>query len=214
LHIPAYYRPNANSPYRPVTEIDSNSFPHYPEHEGNITAVTFAAESQLKTIGGWNAFNATALTSIIIPASVTTIGQQAFRDCANLVTVTFAPNSQLQTIDQAAFMQCTELANITIPAGVTSIGNTAFQNCFSLTSITIPASVNAIGNRAFDQIANLISVTFEGTIPSSGFYDHSSNPSYATFPGDLRAKFYATDSANGTPGTYTRTSGSTTWTKS
>jgi hypothetical protein len=29
----------------------------------------------------------------------------------------------------------------------------------------------------------------------------------------LRARFYATNSINGTPGTYTRASGSTTWTK-
>jgi hypothetical protein len=34
------------------------------------------------------------------------------------------------------------------------------------------------------------------------------------FPGDLRAKFYATDRTNGTPGTYTRPSGSSnTWTR-
>jgi hypothetical protein len=55
----------------------------------------------------------------------------------------------------------------------------------------------------------LTSVTFAGTIPSSGFSDANN-----VFPGDLRDKFYATDSTNGTPGTYTRPDGtSEIWTK-
>jgi hypothetical protein len=33
------------------------------------------------------------------------------------------------------------------------------------------------------------------------------------FEGDLRIKFYASNPSNGTPGTYTRASGSSTWTK-
>jgi hypothetical protein len=33
------------------------------------------------------------------------------------------------------------------------------------------------------------------------------------FPGDLYHKFYAINSSNGTPGTYTRASGGSTWTR-
>jgi len=64
---------------------------------------------------------------------------------------------------------------------------------------------------AFYPCDNLTSVTFLGTIPSSGFHSESYNN---VFPGDLRTKFYATNSTNGTPGTYTRPNGSSsTWTK-
>jgi hypothetical protein len=72
-----------------------------------------------------------------------------------------------------------------------------------ITSVTIPNSVTEIKDSAFI-IGGLTSVTFRGTIPSTKF------DAYA-FNGDLRAKFYATNAANGTPGTYTR-SGNT-WTK-
>jgi hypothetical protein len=59
---------------------------------------------------------------------------------------------------------------------------------------------------------SLTSVTFQGTIPYDNFGDYS----FYVFPGDLREKFYATDSTNGTPGTYTTTAPegeSAVWTK-
>jgi hypothetical protein len=81
-----------------------------------------------------------------------------------------------------------------------------FRNT-SLISITIPDTITSIGDYAFYDCKILASITFKGTIPSSSFGN------YNTFPGDLRTKFYAIDKADGTPGTYTRTSGSTSWTK-
>jgi hypothetical protein len=64
---------------------------------------------------------------------------------------------------------------------------------------------------AFNRCTSLNSVTFQGTISSENFdWIDDYNP---TFPGDLRAKFYATNSTRGTPGTYTRPSGGLTWTK-
>jgi hypothetical protein len=125
--------------------------------------------------------------SVTIPASVTSIGVNAFSGCASLTSVT-------------------------IPTSVTSIGGAAFGYCTSLASITIPASVTSIGQYAFISCTNLTSVTFAGTIASSSF--NNSTGEYSAFPGDLRDKFYATNSTNGTPGTYTRPNGtSTTWTK-
>ena len=56
-----------------------------------------------------------------------------------------------------------------------------------------------------------MSVTFHGTIPSSGFsngIETNVTSLYSLMPaffGDLRAKFYSTDAANGTPGTYRAT---------
>jgi len=52
---------------------------------------------------------------------------------------------------------------------------------------------------AFYYCTSLTSVTFEGTINSGNF------SAVDPFPGDLRAKFYETDPADGTPGTYTAT---------
>jgi len=59
VNIPAYYRPNADSKYLPVTEI-----------------------------GDWAFSRCTNLTSITIPASVTSIGYGAFSECTNLTSIT------------------------------------------------------------------------------------------------------------------------------
>ena len=64
------------------------------------------------------------ITKLIIPESVTSIGNYAF--CG-----------------------CKVLTSITIPESVTSIGNGAFRSCASLTSITIPESVTSIGDETF-----------------------------------------------------------------
>jgi len=92
---------------------------------------------------------------------------------------------------------------------VTEIGRNAFPLMSEVTSVTIPNSVTTIGDSAFAYCPSLTSVTFQGTIPVKNFDDDAF---YEL--GDIRAKFYATDKNNGTPGTYTRPDGnSKTWTK-
>jgi len=104
-------------------------------------------------------------------------------------------------------MNCTSLTSVTIGKGVANINDNAFLYCSNLTSITIPNSVTVIGGQAFSGCTSLTSVKFEGTINSENF-GYSDRPIYNGLPsflGDLRAKFYITDSVNGTPGTYTTT---------
>lgn len=64
------------------------------------------------------------LGSIVLPDTITTIGEYAFEVCTNLT-------------------------RITIPKSVTSIGREAFYRCEKLTSITIPSRVTEIGYEAF-----------------------------------------------------------------
>ena len=78
------------------------------------------------------------VTSFVIPDSVTSIGEAAFKSCTNL-------------------------ESITIPDSVTSIGEYAFNLCTSLTSVTIPDSVTSIANRAFSDCTSFTSVHFNGT---------------------------------------------------
>ena len=100
------------------------------------------------------------LETITIPASVTIIGDRAFKNCSNLTTVTFSDGSRLAGIGDDVFYDCSNLGNINIPASVTGIGNNAFSYCASLGSIAIPASVTGIGNNAFGYCTSLESVTF------------------------------------------------------
>jgi len=145
-------------------------------------------------------------TSVTFAAGVTAIGENAFDYCTGLTIVTIPAN--VKTIGRGAFGGC-GLESVTITEGVTTIGDSAFIMCMNLVSITIPASVKAIEDDAF-AICPIIDVIFAGTIPSSSF---STGSSYGPFFGDLRDKFYATDSVNGTPGRYTRSNGSALWTR-
>lgn len=74
------------------------------------------------------------------------------------------PNT-VTSIGDFAFIGCEFLKAVTISNSVTCIGNNAFENCNSLVSLTIPNSVTHIGNSAFDKCINLSSVT----IPNSTF---------------------------------------------
>ena len=103
------------------------------------------------------------LTSITIPNSVTSIGENAFEWCTSLTSVTI-PDSVTE-IGESAFVFCESLTSVTIPNGVTSIGSGAFTDCSSLTSITIPDSVTSMGSGAFSGCSSL--TAFYGKFASS-----------------------------------------------
>ena len=107
--------------------------------------------------GVLNTFAPDGLTEYTIPDSVTTIGNNAFRNCESLTSVTI-PDS-VTTIGEAAFNGCTSLTSVTIGDSVTTIGQYAFASCDSLTSVTIGDSVTTIGNYAFSGCDSLTEFT-------------------------------------------------------
>ena len=107
-------------------------------------------------IGDGAFFDCTSLSNITIPDSVTIIGDSAFGFCTSLESITI-PDS-VTSIGSGAFEDCTNLANVTIPDSVTIIGDSAFGFCTSLESITIPDSVTSIGNQVFSYCENLVSI--------------------------------------------------------
>jgi hypothetical protein len=109
-----------------------------------------------------------SLTSIKIPDGVTSIGVAAFRNCSSLTSMTI-PDS-VTSIGDFAFGYCDRLTSITIPDGVTSIGNEAFFGCTSLTSITIGNGVKSIGEAAFYFCTSLTSITIPDGVTSIGDY--------------------------------------------
>ena len=111
---------------------------------------------------GQNAFfGCSGLTSVDIPNNVTTIGINAFYNCSGLNSVNI-PNS-VTTIGSNAFLGCSGLTTVKIPSSVTRIDASTFKNCSGLTSVDIPNSVTTIGSNAFEGCSDLTTVK----IPSS-----------------------------------------------
>ena len=95
------------------------------------------------------------------------IQSNAFENCSSLTSV-ILPNS-ITSIGEYAFSHCTGLTSIEIPDSVTSIRNSAFSHCIGLNSVTIGNSVASIGHSAFSQCRNLFVITsFAETPPSLG----------------------------------------------
>ena len=67
------------------------------------------------------------------------------------------------SIGNSAFYLCEDLTSITIPQNVTSIADSAFWNCIRLTTLSVPSTVATIGKAAFHQLPN---VAYAG--PASG----------------------------------------------
>ena len=119
-----------------VTEIGRRAFSHC---ENLKSIVVEEGNPKYDSRNNCNAIIETATNTLvfgcsttIIPDSVTTIGDNAFRGCKILTS-------------------------IVIPDSVTTIGDNAFRGCANLTSIVIPDSVTEIGRRAFNDCENLIS---------------------------------------------------------
>ena len=95
----------------------------------------------------------TIITKVIIPHSVSIIGNKAFANCANLTSVQLAKG--ISTIGHGAFENCNLLSSISLPEDLKHIGSDAFKGCYNLKNINMPASVMSIGGSAFEGCDNL-----------------------------------------------------------
>lgn len=107
-----------------------------------------------------------SLSGLVMPNTVTNIGQMAFAACSALKSATI-PGS-VNTIPYGAFLSDRDLTSVIISNGVANIGSNAFESCSALTSITIPGSVTNISSAAFYLCTSLSSLTISNGVGSIG----------------------------------------------
>lgn len=92
---------------------------------------------------------------IVLPASVTIIGDNAFDGCTNLSVLDI--KGTITAIGDYAF-RSTKLSEFTFPNGISKISDSAFRGCYMLRKIVIPDSVVSIGKYAFYNCYRLITI--------------------------------------------------------
>ncbi len=142
-----------------------------------------------------NTFQNSNITSVQIPDSITSIGNQAFYSCDNLKTVTIG-NSKA-TVGNNAFEFChsslytsyeygtyvgdsenpysilieltnKNLSTYSIHENTKILAHGVFQNCSRLTGITIPEGVVSMGDYVFYSCSNLTGIILPDGITSIG----------------------------------------------
>ena len=130
-----------------------------------LTSLTLPAT--ITTIGKYAFEECTGLTSLTLPAGITSIGRNAFSGCSGLTSLTLPAG--ITSISDNAFYGCSGLTSLTLPAGITSIGSGAFEECTGLTSLALPAGITEIGGSAFFDCSGLTSLTLPAGITEIGY---------------------------------------------
>jgi len=153
--------------------------------------------TKLTSLGNYTFLGSQNLTSVILPATLTSLGSSNFYTCPRLTSfalasgnATFQANSgvlysldgtslmavppavsgtlvvpnSVTVIGQEALMSCA-ISGVNLPANLLGIGDRAFYGCPNLSAITIPASVTSLGYSVFYGSSSLTSVTMQGASP-------------------------------------------------
>lgn len=119
----------------------------------SLETLTFAANSQLKTVGaGKNAFAyCTSLKSVVLPDSVQTIGVACFYGCTSLETVVLGDN--VTSIGASAF-ENSGVTAFEVPSALNVIPNNMLKNT-KITTITVGDQVTTVNPGAFENCTEL-----------------------------------------------------------
>ena len=168
-----------------------------------ITTFTFGSE--VEKIPAYLCYGMSALTNITLPASITTIRDNAFNGCSGISSITIPRG--VTSIASSAFANCSALTTVVWNAKncsdassmmyapfykIKSITSFTFGSevekipaylCYGmekLTNITLPNSVTTIGGGAFQFCNNISAITIPSKVTGIGDYAFSGCTSLTT----------------------------------
>ena len=167
--------------------LSSNDiFKHTPTGDGETTVITGISKKtstvnipsyiggyKVKAIGdgAFRNISNEEVQTIIVPNTVTEIGEEAFSGCKG---IEIKIEGSLTNIGELAFYNCDKLKTVKLADGIEAISAEAFRES-GLSVVRIPESVTLIDENAFDSCKNLKQVVLyantDMTIESGAFVD-------------------------------------------
>ncbi|EAY17799.1 surface antigen BspA-like [Trichomonas vaginalis G3] len=146
--------------------------------ESCATLTSITIPDSVTSIGN-NAFaSCTGLTTVIILSESIQFGSQVFHSCTSLTSVSLP--SKVTALPNNLFFGCQSLKNIFIPPTVTRFGDNLFGRCSSLESITIPPKLEYIAWQAFDGCINLKTVIIQSTVKPTVSFPFGTSQGFVT----------------------------------
>lgn len=180
---------------------------NYDSKNTSLTELTITSGTEISA----NALRDLPLKKVVLPDTITSIGEYAFYNCSELKEISLP--SGLLTIGECAFRGCTKLESIVIPESLDTISYRAFYRCDRLRYITImnkdvvvedeafyktyiDEKVNVLCNGSEDDFADFEIDVYNGIVNAKKCYYRASKPS-----GDDMFNYWHYDS-NGLPVIY------------
>ena len=113
-----------------------------------------------------------SFTKLILPDTITSIGEKAFMNCMELVEVSLPRG--VSELSDYIFAGCKNLKLFVSPDGITSIGKNAFDGCSNLVAVNLSKNLKTIGDEAFRSCIKLPNIFIPRSVTSIGydaFYD-------------------------------------------
>ena len=121
----------------------------------NNRDATLILPETLTTVGDYPFEKNPNLEKVVFNSTPSFSGTNHFNNCTSLTTVEGFEKLTIQSIPSGFFQNCTSLTSITIPETVTAIG-TSFGGCTNLKSVTIPAGVTSVNASALLLKCNIL----------------------------------------------------------
>ena len=142
--------------------------------------------------GTRNTFEASSITEVTLPSTMTSIGNKAFYGCPNLTTIKFDGSNIIsrENVQGESFRQCPSVTDVYVNniRQFMTINNSNYVNdCLfgadansndthlyvlenEVTNAIIPSGVTNVNNNAFNHCTNIVSVTMPDTVTNIGNY--------------------------------------------
>ena len=142
-----------------VTEIGRTAF-----IRGNFASIVLP--DTVTVIGDYAFLSCKKITELNLPDGVTHMGEGALGDCVKLTTIT-VPDGVTE-ISDGLFEGCSELRTVILPDEIVSVGKDAFAYCYAITEITFGDGLQSIGEGAFGECTRLARITLPSSLKTIG----------------------------------------------